>query len=369
MNFKLRVAQLGDIHLGHRKTSTAHIIESLRQAFPDNDETGKLDLIVFEGDVFERQLVVEDPESDLITWWILDFLKMCERRNISVRVLEGTPVHDRHQSKEFVRVQKLARLNVDLLYVDTLAIERHPLGFTILYIPDEYRPDPEDTYKEVLLKMKEAALEQVDFIVMHGAFEYQLPPAAKSPFHSAERYLALVRHYILIGHIHHPSRFDRILAAGSLERLAHGEEESKGHNRITIDPEHGDSIEFVENKNAKTYKTIDCRGLSIEEAFDKLREVEGLRDESEIRIMANRDDAILVNVDIVRKQYPQFRWTTVAKIGDEHRSELLTDLRSRYTEIQLTSQNLPTLLEERLVKIGYAPHTVNLCMRLLKEAL
>lgn len=366
---KLRAAEAGDIHLGHPNTPTEQVIKSLEKAFPDTEETGLLDVIFFAGDLFDRLLNAPDANLEMIKMWIFRFLLMCAKRNISVRVLEGTPSHDWRQSQEFLTIQKLAGIKVDLKYIKELSIEHHPLGFTVLYVPDEWRPDTNDTYMEVCQLLREHGLEQVDFAVMHGAFRYQLPETAKVPTHVEERYLALVKHYIFIGHIHKHSTYERILAAGSLDRLAHGEEEPKGHLRVTIDPEHGDTITFVENKHAQLYLTIDCTGLTLEESFKKLAMANELPENSYLRVMADRDNPILVNMELLRRMYSHISWSTKTQLGETVQSSLLVDLRSQYEEIQLTQSNLPKLLEERMFKMGHPPDLIQRSLKLLEEAL
>lgn len=366
---KLAFAETGDIHLGHSNTSTAHVIASLEDAFPDNEVTGKLDVIFLAGDIFDRLMTTNDPNYVLIQLWVVRFLSMCSRRKISVRVLEGTPSHDWKQSVLFETMRYVGNIDVDLIYVRDLWIERHPLGFTVLYVPDEWRPDPNDTYMEVCQKLREEGLEKVDLAIMHGNFEYQLPAGAHAPCHNAERYLDLVEHYIFINHIHKHSQYKRIYASGSLDRLAHGEENPKGHLRVTIDQVNGDSILFVENKTAQTYLTIDCSDLTLEESFKRLEVVKDYPEDSHVRVMALRDDPILVNMELLRSSYPHIRWGTKAQVADNPQSSLLMDLRSQYEEIQLTQTNIPELLEKRMVQQNYPPELIQRSLQLLAEAL
>lgn len=367
--FKLYLAETGDIHLSHPNTLTEHVIKSLEDAFPDNDLTGKLDVIFLAGDIFDRQMVVSDPNLVLIQLWVWRFLTMCAKRNISVRVLEGTPSHDWKQSKIFETTQTVGDIDVDLKYIKDLSIEHHPLGFTVLYVPDEWRPDPNDTYLEVCQKLREEGLTKVDIAIMHGNFEYQLPAAAHIPSHNAERYLELVEHYIFINHIHKHSNYKRIYASGSLDRLAHGEEEPKGHLRVKIDSKQGDSITFVENKIAQIYKTLDCTQLTLEESFKKLDVVKDYPDGSHVRVLAHRDDPVLVNMELLRTTYPHVKWTTKTQVSDNPQSHLLMDLRANYEEIQLTASNLPELLEKRMIKQGISSELISQSLALLHEAL
>lgn len=367
---RFRIASVGDIHLGHPRTETVDILHRLTKAFPDTSETGDLDLIVLEGDVFDRQLAASDANWREVVIWVDWFLRMCARRNIIVRVLEGTRSHDWGQSSIFETVQSICNIELDLRYVDTVSVEHHALGFSVLYVPDDWKPDNNDTYMEVMQLFKEEGIEQVDFAVMHGTFEHQLPPNVDAPIHVAERYLALVRHYIFVGHIHYSSVFKRILAAGSFDRLGHNEEGPKGHFRLTVDPKHGDEIVFVENTEAQTYLTLDCTGYTLEQALDRLHTLAPtLREGSYLRIAAHRDSPLLVNMEQLRRQYPHVSWSTKATIGDLPQSNLLVDLRGMHEEIEITSRNVVDLLNKRMVSKNHAPDLIARCMAQLELAL
>lgn len=175
---ELYIASFSDVHLGHPKTPTVSILRNLRKAFPDTEETGKLDLIFIVGDLFDRLLDMPDPSVPEIKIWFHQFLRMCAKRDIVVRVLEGTPSHDWKQSWLMDSINTQSGYNVDLKYVTTLSIEHiERFGINILYVPDEWLPETDDTWKEVLQHLGQHNLDQVDYALIHGSFNYQLPPA------------------------------------------------------------------------------------------------------------------------------------------------------------------------------------------------
>lgn len=367
---KLKVAAVGDIHLGHPNTTTREIIANLRKAFPDSAETGTLDLILLEGDVFDRLLTLPDGNSFEIKGWINNFLRMCKRRNIVVRVLEGTPSHDWNQSRLFISCNEDGEIGADVKHVTDLSIEYlEQFDSTILYVPDEWEAEPDETWRQVNVLLKENFITKVDFALMHGSFEYQLPAHVKLPSHTAERYLSIVKHYIFIGHIHRHTRMDRILAAGSFDRLAHGEEEPKGHLRVTINDGLGDEIVFVENTGAKVYKSYDCTGLPIEAALSKLDAVELLPDNSYIRIIAAAEDPILTGLDTLRMKFPLMCWSSKVSTRSVSGKEMLVDMRSKYTGLRIDEKNLPALLEARLRNKVEDPTLLAACLELLKGVL
>lgn len=368
MKKKINIASISDIHLGHHNTPTVDILNNLRIAFPDSEETGKLDIIWFGGDIFDRAIYLHDPNLTEIKIWIYQFLRMCKKRDISIRILEGTPSHDWHQSRLFKEINENGEINADLVYFDTLCIERNnKLGISVLYVPDEWAVETDDTWKQVSQLLKTNSLDKVDFSIMHGSFDYQLPSHVKVPVHIPQRYLDITKGFIFIGHIHKSSTYERILANGSFDRLSHGEEEPKGHWRVNYSLDGNHLIRFVENTNAKIYKTIDCSTLDISNALEKLSIVKELPEGSFVRIKSKKDDVILTNIDLLRKQYPTLRWSSKVSDDKENQSSLLVDLRDSFYQVNITRENIVELTLERIKNLTNDPLIHKECSRRLME--
>jgi DNA repair exonuclease SbcCD nuclease subunit len=348
---ELKIASLSDVHLGHPNTHTTSILKNLYDTFPDSSETGDLDIIFIVGDLFDRSLVLHDPVVNDIKRWMYRLLRLCKKRDIALRILEGTPSHDRRQSKMFEISNIEGKFDVDLQYVDTLSIEYiSKFDIHILYVPDEWAHETDDVWMQVTALLQRYQLTQVDFTLLHGAMDYQLPEFVKSPKHVTDRYLSITKKAVFVGHVHKPSQRQHLFAHGSFSRLAHGEEEAKGHWRCTFTNSGDNKYTFVENVNAAVYKTIDCNEMNIDAAMSKLDVASILPDKSNIRIVAERGNVIFNSLDTLRRKYPHVRWTT--DMSDDRKtttqSNLLVDLRSQYQPIQLTAQNLKPILLERI---------------------
>lgn len=367
----LRIAVFSDVHLGHPNTPTVEIIENLEKAFPDTAETGELDIIFIAGDMFDRMLYLPDENVGEIKLWINRFLRMCKARDIVVRVLEGTPSHDRGQNRLFPAINEIGKIGADLVYHDTLCIEYiERFGIHVLYVPDEWNFDTDETWRQVQSLLRDHGLTQVDFAVMHGAFRYQYPPHVPSPTHVEERYLGIVKHYIFIGHVHRHSSYERILAPGSFDRLCHGEEEPKGHLRVTVRGNGQDEIRFVENTGAKIYKTVNCSGLSLEEAIRRLDEVcRELPVGSFVRIEAEREDAIVNSLDTLKKNHPQFHWSTKISNRKTVGDDVLVNLQKKYQGVEIRPDNIAKLLLERVRQKSDDAQVLARCEELLNEVI
>lgn len=367
---ELRVAVVSDIHLGHRRNTAREICANLRAAFPDNAATAALDIIWLAGDVFDDLLNLSDEDVLEIDMWIASFLRTCKKHDIVVRVLEGTPSHDWKQSTRFTTINDIAEIGADLIHVKDLSIEyvqKH--GISVLYVPDEWDASTEKTLSQVHDLLRAKGLDRVDYAIMHGQFEYQLPPFIKAQKHSSDEYLNIVRELIFIGHVHIHSRLDRIIAQGSFDRLSHGEEGPKGHVRATIWPNGDRDVQFVENEGAKRFLTVSCLGLSLEETLEMVdRRVVNLPDDSFVRIEANHDNPIFTNMEILIRRYPLFTWSKLAREPEEDEAEALVEEdTSVFVAITLTKDNLAGMLMQRVAYRGVGGEVLDAVADILKE--
>jgi hypothetical protein len=366
----LFIASVGDIHLGHKRNPAREIIANLDRAFPDNAETGLLDIIFVEGDVFDDLLSLTDEEVADIDFWIVRFLRICAKYDIAVVVLKGTPSHDWEQSQRFVTLNEAARLGADLTYVNTLSIlymER--FGINVLCIPDEWETSTDKTLEQVHELMKAKGLTQVDYTVMHGQFPHQLPAVARAPVHNPEAYLKLTRKLVFVGHVHHFTKYDRIIAAGSFDRLAQGEEEPKGHVRAKVYRDDEMYVQFIENEGAKKFITIDCVGLELEETIARIDErVKDLPDDSYVRVRAEHTATIFTNMEMLVRRYPLLSWSKDPRSEEEEKQEVYGEDESIYVPITLTRDNLPGMLMERITNAGASAEVLKAAEELLKES-
>lgn len=364
----LHVKEISDIHLGHVNTPTVEILDNLYKAFP-NDASFDCDILFIAGDFFDRLLHVPDDNVTRIKIWINYFLRLCKKYDVVLRVLEGTPSHDWGQSKLFETINDIAEIEADVKYFDGLDIEYiERFGIHVLYIRDEYHPETDDTWMDVQKKLNEHGIEQVDFSIMHGAFDYQLPSHIEAPTHNPQRYLDITRYFVFIGHVHTHSIFERIIAAGSFDRLTQGEEEPKGYMDVVVRQSGEHDVVFVENKDAKYYKTINCSGMDLDKALRYVdKEMKTMRDHSFVRIQANKTDAILVNMEVLRKKYPMIHFST--KVGKEIEisTEALIDMKQSYQPIAITRANITKLLIDRLKNKGLEAEKLTRAEELLND--
>lgn len=365
---------LGDVHLGHSSTPTAHTLKALKQCLSD-EVIKRVDMVIITGDLFDHLLHAEEDELYLIHRWMTILLMRCAVHGTMLEVVEGTPRHDRHQSRYFVEQKHNADIPVQLHYATELSIRYiEHLDAHFLYVPDKCRPHTDQILEEVRLQMKALGIDKLDMAIMHGAFEYQLPEVVTEPTHNSDIYLGLVKHYILIGHVHNQTQRDRILAAGSFDRHTHGDEIPKGYYEVVVRDSGKDSITFIENKRAKRYDTINCHGLDTKQLNVLIREkVATLPRGSSIRLSCNQHDAATGDLKLLRQEYPQFEWAPVKVEKQDKPKQNVADTLATFDlseYIPIDKQSVMGLIEPDLQKFANGSEaTVSRCRLLLAEML
>lgn len=369
---EFRIASLSDLHLGHSKNPPEEMVVRIKNAFPRNAETAKLDVIVLAGDVYDHLLNLPHTSVSVIDEWIIYMLRLCKSLDIQLWVLRGTPSHDRDQSARFVLLNDMLKIGCDLLYVDELKVIWMPkFGIHVLFVPDEWTDDANKTLEEVHQLLRIAGIKKVDYAIMHGQFEHQLPPIVKAQKHSAEAYLKIVDKLIFIGHVHLFSQFDRIIAQGSFDRISHGEEGDKGHVRCIVRASDDYEIQFVVTEDAKTFKSINVRGLDFETSHEKvLLDTASLEDGSHVRIVADIGNPILQSVSLYEKQMPHYFWTGLAKTDEDktflQQVELLQS-QDEYIPIEITPSNVKDLIIDSMLAKNVDYEILKIAERKLAE--
>lgn len=355
MNKKeIKYLELSDVHLGHSRNTTPEILNNLTAFFHDFKHDSpfvNLDYVFIAGDLFDGLLDLSNKFTYDIIAWLNRLALFCARHDIALRVLEGTPSHDWKQSHLVKALANIVGVSLDFKYIDTLFIEHHEKNdLRILYIPDEWSDDADQTYQQVLKLLKENNIQQVDLGMFHGYFTYQCKIGMQTTqAHDPEAYLSLVKHFINIGHIHSFSTYKRIIASGSFDRLSHGEEEPKGAVLCTIREDNDDEFLFIENKTAKIFKTITLKSANIDQCYLQIEKVLAkLPINSYIRIKAKKNHPIYTALDEFKVKYPMYYFTKKSEEEEEEDKYLLvTDVLQSdvaYTPITLTSENIVSSL-------------------------
>lgn len=345
----LRGAVFSDLHLGSKRNPTSEKIAKLNKAIQGNPDSVHLDYLFFAGDVYDDNLNHSGEDVIDIDFWIADVLRFCKKNRIKLRVLLGTRSHDHSQPRRFSAINHIANISADLQYIDDVRVVCED-GISILYIPDDVDRDTDRIFHTAKTKMMEQGLEKVDFAIMHGQFEFQLPEVVKAPKHNSQKYLGIVNHYIFIGHVHTHSTYERIVAQGSFDRETHGQEENKGHVRFEVNFTSNERrCKFVVNEEAKVFKTIRVTQKDMEKALDYIRKqvLHKVPDRSYVRIMADKEHPIHANFKRVQLLFPLITFTSAVAESSKQESMNLIDVVETYRSVEITPDNIVQMVIDK----------------------
>lgn len=341
MRKKLKIAEISDVHVGNRRTPTSNTLQILEEAFPDNAKTGELDLIIIAGDFFDKALPLVTNTVGEIHVWVTKFIRMCAKWDIKIRILEGTPSHDRNQPVIFDWLSNSINCGADVKYMSGLQIEHIvDLDIDVLYIQDELTSSCEATQELVIKALNEKGLTKVDYTVMHGMFSHRIPKGVIADSHDARFYQSITRKYVFCGHIHVNARYGNILEAGSTDRISFNEEEDKGHWRV-YEGDKEDKVFHVKHKLAWTYKAVDVCGMDYSQCIRELtKATKGLRPKSYIQLLADKTDDAFKSVKLIEEEFPAI----IFKLKDAGLTEKMkitaTEIKQLTIDvIELTPQN------------------------------
>ena len=346
----IRYLLLSDIHLGHNRTNAEYITNNLKSFFKKYKRKLKnIDMIIISGDVFDRLLPINSPDSLISYNWLTELIKYCANNNLKLRILEGTPSHDWKQVKLIYKIVNEFNLDLDFKYYNDIDIEIMTINgyeLSVLYIPDEIYDNSEKIWEAVLNKLNEYDLDKIDLIVMHGAFKYQLPIKNLDFLHDENRYLSIVNYLINIGHVHNHSEFSKILCPGSFDRLTFSDEnDNKGGWLITLKENGNVNKEFLENSTAMIFKTINL--TKEQKQIDKILKV--IPDYSNIRLLIDKDDSIKNLINELQFKYPNKRFI----IKDKNKKDVknITTTKNNKRELfkfKINKDNIKELILEEL---------------------
>jgi DNA repair exonuclease SbcCD nuclease subunit len=347
----LNYLTISDLHFGHETNKTTDIIENLHTYFKENHkEIENLDLLVINGDVYHKLLPHSSREVLLVTEWFMWLFKLCIKNKIVLRVTHGTISHDMNQVEHLeVLIKDMDIEGLDFGYVKDISIEYHKgLGIQILYVPDNIYENGTGYEEYITALLKTHNLTRVDIAFIHGNFHFQLPIKLDSSLNEAY-FLNITKYYIHVGHIHTFNTYERIIGNGSFDRLAHGEEGSKGGVFVVIDLVNETSrYKFVENIHAKYYKSFKIDVTDIDDFLnDIVPNIKKLPEDSRVQLVLKKDNPLLFSVPDMTRVLPEYK-VSIKKIGDVTESTQFLEKKDISSQFDINKHNVISLLEKKV---------------------
>lgn len=358
-----------DFHFGSSRTPSLSTLKGVKHAWPDSPEMAKYDLFLIGGDWMDRLINLSQQSAYEAQEAAIHILTICKKYNIKLRIVEGTCSHDRRQSIMFTELNDRLEIGCDLKYFQDLAIEFiDDLNLSILYLPDEWHHDSNETLRQAQELIKANGLQKVDIAVVHGGFKYQFPLELPS-LHDEVAWSELVNYAILSGHIHAHSRCLKVICGGSFNRNNHDEDGPKGHIRMEITKGRVRKINFVDNPYAKIYKTINIFDLEIQDVLDLIAQLGSLPDGSAIRLEHRDPDPIKAIRETVEAVYPRYIFSDVKRVEKKEKELRKLFSGSIFQPVEITRNSVAKLIVERLAKKGQGDDLLNLATKAINETI
>lgn len=350
--YEFNFLEISDVHINHPFIGHKTIIELLSFLLNPILLT-KLHRIYIAGDFYDHGMEYTEIDKVLdIEYFQKQLLLKCAKYDVQVRILEGTRSHDRFQSNHFIKINKECEIGCDIKYFSELTVdidERY--GDSTLYIPDQWRVDASETYKEALSALAKLGLSKADFGCGHGSYKYQMQKHLRGniSLHDEVLHSELVNYAFFVGHHHNSSNSHKIYCSGSPQRLRFGEEEDKGYYEASV--LNGKiNIDFKVLEDAIPLITIKCPDMQAEDIMVKLNDL--IKKHSEklgIRLMANKNDPAAEVVRYYSDLYPHI-FFKFEEIKTKEKKQLPTvELKSTInTSKSLTKSNLADQLKKRI---------------------
>lgn len=361
-----------DVHMLHPRVKSRLISERLSKLILKVVKEHQLDYLIIAGDFYDESGYLPDDDVFVVEEFIRFLIHVCASNGIKLRILEGTPSHDRKQSRHFVKVNNFlsGAEKADLRYVDALDIIKEEDGSTWLYVPDEWHHDPDVVWQQVRDRLNQEGLTQVDFSVTHGMYLHHVPYGLDLKAHDPDRYLDITRLYVDNGHIHTKSVYkDRFITNGSPDRLAMGEEESKGIWMVHVSPtsREEDKIYFFENEEATYMVTLDLKDHTFERSKEVIEEHCHPEQQRFIRLEITEEHYSQGLFSYFQELYPNIVWTKKVTRTDSNQGSFLDALNAKVIVRPINQQTIVDLLLEEALQQNIDEAGTKAALELLKQ--
>ncbi len=253
----MKIAIGADFHIGSRSDIKKYYEEELVNFVKEVKER-KVDLIVIDGDLYDKRISTNSDFNTYANLFINELADYCMYSGARLFILKGTMSHDLYQLDSFIYLTKDPKKNT---FIFNTCQEVFYNNCNFLIIPEEYESSKEEYYKDTIYNPDK----KYDFVFGHGMFTFAGGYATESGKNNhivftTDDFKDNVYGLVVFGHIHIRMRKNNCLYPGSYSRDSFGEEEPKGFIYIEYDEKNHKvkKEEFVENKNAPIYKTINA---------------------------------------------------------------------------------------------------------------
>jgi DNA repair exonuclease SbcCD nuclease subunit len=344
---KVRILFVSDIHLAHPIVSSSKICRDLRTyLFPRLKDT---DILILGGDIFDGNVSLNDAAARESLSFISELLYLLDKYSVYTVIVRGTVSHDRNQCHIFKTLHGQCQYTNELVYKETLSyIYVNKFDLNLVVVPDDLPYKSTKDAMDAIYELYTSIGRPIDYMAIHGYFKHQIrqdvPRLPRICFDVND--FPFVSRYIFTGHEHKGGQYKKVLTNGSFDRLSHGSPEPKGFLYVCDDGKDA-TIEFVENKDASVFETLDFRGkCDVQDMYndiDDLLKNISTEDDIHLRFIVDTNKFNATLNTYMRQKYAhimyKFKYNSV-DIEEEYSPPSLD-----YDElalVQITRETLPT---------------------------
>lgn len=357
---------VSDLHFGNPRINAAEMYEELvTHLYPQIKDAH---LVTINGDIYDQLLTISSQAYRYAAYFIKDLFTYSAKSGVQIRILHGTYSHDRDQLSIFstLALPKTRYKIVNHIEAEEISDFRNGDEYLNMKLRVGYLPDnlsytkSYEAVEHLKRTMQVLGFTSLDLLIGHGTFIHTLPTGdTHMPpcTYTLEQFDDIVKGPIVMGHIHTSSRKYNCYYCGSFERMAHGEEETKGFYTFTRDVpnKEGWRAKFCPNPEATPFLSIEPVGEDIpaltrnyvEQVKAKLPNGRGyvrvIHPEAEVRAIIHK---------VSNQQFPNliFSSKSTGKVSDHELKVTDIDLEIS-ADVKPTKNNLGELicqfLEER----------------------
>ena len=256
---KISILMGSDFHFGSKRSSSHEMAFAFAETiFPLLPTTNLFNL---NGDFFDDILSFDHLGFDPIHRVVMQLFQLCERYNVTVRLLQGTWTHDRTQCKRIVEFYESGNYTFNFKFIDKIEIEEIAFkerALRFCYVPDNMPFTNSTGIIEVIKDlMMTRGWDNLDYACLHGFTDFTFPKVLNKATHVVyeEHQFDFITKLIDVGHVHQHRAVGKMVSNGSFDRLCHGEEEPKGLVQIDDYPSSW-TLRFIHNKHPAIFNTV-----------------------------------------------------------------------------------------------------------------
>jgi hypothetical protein len=117
--------------------------------------------------------------------------------------------------------------------------------------------------------------------------------------------------------------------------------------------------------------TVKCEAMTLEDTLAEIaKQVEGLPEDSFVRVQANWDNPLFANMDVLIRKWPWFTWDKKPiDDGEVETTETVEDDEVAYIPITITRDNVTAMLTDRLINAGATSDVLAMAQEIMPEVL